>query len=266
MRQLGAGAADDRRGPGAAAADLLTPVYEDLKANVLASAVLHTDDTPAPVLDRTRTETRPGRLRGYVGDGRPADIVYDYTADRSRAEPLASLESFRGDLQAHAHAGYDALYATGRVVGLGEQADRVLPTRPIGEAVGYARAQWTALTSDCEDGALAIDNHAAERAPHGVCTGRPGSSAAATRAARAPRYRPGHCARPRGGVQRTVTHPDAVQGLPLRRVAAGPAVSCVPGRPGSGSITHPARPYGLSARIATTPTSVRMSTGFAMWY
>ena len=165
----------------------------------------------------------------YVGDGRPADLVYDYTADRTRAGPIAFLGDFRGYLQADAYAGYDALYATGRVVEvacwaharryffdakasdparalpalgfiqqlyaverevkgadaetrgarraeqatpvltrfrqwLDAQADIVLPKSPIGEAVGYARAQWTALTRYCEDGALAIDNNVSERA------------------------------------------------------------------------------------------------------
>ena len=237
----------------AAAADLLTPLYEDLKASVLASTVLHTDDTVVPVLDRDRTETREGRLWVYVGDGHPADIVYDYTADRTRAGPLTFLADFRGYLQADAYAGYDALYATGRVVEvacwaharryffdakasdparalpalgfiqqlyaverevkdadaetrraqraadavpvltrfrpwLDGQADVVLPKSPIGEAVGYARAQWTALTRYCEDGALAIDNNVSERALRKVVTGRAnwtfcGSDAGGRRAA-----------------------------------------------------------------------------------
>jgi transposase len=237
----------------AAAADLLTPLYADLKARVLASQVIHTDDTVVPVLDRQRPDTRDGRLWVYVGDGHPATIVYDYTADRSRAGPLAFLGDFRGYLQADAYAGYDALYATGRVVEVGcwaharryffdakasdpgralpalgfiqqlyaverevkgadaetrrgrrteqarpvlarfrgwldEQADRLLPKSPIGEAVGYARAQWTALTRYCEDGALAIDNNVSERALRAVVTGRKnwmfcGSDAGGERAA-----------------------------------------------------------------------------------
>ena len=100
----------------ATAAAVLTPLYEDLKAAVLTSKVIHTDDTVVPVLDRHRTETREGRLWVYVGDGRPADLVYDYTADRTRAGPIAFLGDFRGYLQADAYAGYDAVYATGRVV------------------------------------------------------------------------------------------------------------------------------------------------------
>ena len=221
----------------AAAADLLTPLYEDLKDRLLASKVIHTDDTVVPVLDRERTATREGRLWVYVSDGHPADLVYDYTADRTRAGPLAFLGDFRGYLQADAYAGYDALYATGRVVEvacwaharryffdakasdparalpalgfiqqlyaverevkgadaetrrarraeqalpvlarfrqwLDAQADVVLPKSPIGEAVGYARAQWTALTRYCEDGDLAIDNNVSERALRKVVTGR----------------------------------------------------------------------------------------------
>ena len=78
----------------AAAADMLVPLYEDLKAAVLASTVIHTDDTVVPVLDRNRTDTREGRLWVYVGDGRPADLVYDYTTDRSRAGPTAFLGDF----------------------------------------------------------------------------------------------------------------------------------------------------------------------------
>ena len=71
---------------------------------------------------------------------------------------------------------------------LDEQAGVVLPKSPIGEAVHYARAQWTALTRYVEDGALAIDNNAAERALRRVCTGRKnwlfcGSDEGGTRAA-----------------------------------------------------------------------------------
>jgi hypothetical protein len=56
---------------------------------------------------------------GLRGDTRPADIVYDYTATGSRAGPSAFLRDCRGYLQADAYAGYDAIYATGRVVEVG---------------------------------------------------------------------------------------------------------------------------------------------------
>jgi len=219
------------------AANLLEPVYRDLTGSVLGGKVVHTDDTTVPVLDRDRTTTRDGRLWVYVGDKSPPDIVYDYTASRSRAGPMEFLGEFRGHLQADAYAGYDAIYAAGRVVEVGcwaharryfwdakesdaaralmalgfirqlyaveteakgldaearralrqekakpvmerfkpwldEQADLVLPKSPIGEAVGYARGQWTALTRYLEDGDLAIDNNASERALRRVVLGR----------------------------------------------------------------------------------------------
>lgn len=221
----------------AEAAALLEPVYRDLKASVLGSKVVHTDDTPVPVQDRERTTTRDGRLWVYIGHPRPADIVYDYTPTRNRAGPMEVLGEFRGYLQADAYAGYDALYATGGVVEVGcwahgrryfweakesaaeralvalgfiqqlyavepeakelgaearralrqaksqpvlerfkrwldEQADVVLPKSPIGEAVSYARGQWTALTRYLEDGDLSIDNNVSERALRRVVTGR----------------------------------------------------------------------------------------------
>jgi transposase len=237
----------------AATADVLAPIYEDLTASVLASQVIHTDDTTVPVQDPARTQTRDGRLWVYVGDQEPADIVYDYTPTRSRAGPIAFLGDFRGYLQADAYAGYDALYATGRVIEVGcwaharryfweakatdapraltalgfiqqlyrveteakgldpaarrtrrqdqarpvlerfkpwldEQVGLVLPKSPIGEGVTYARGQWPALTRYVEDGALAIDNNAAERALRRVVTGRKnwlfcGSDEGGTRAA-----------------------------------------------------------------------------------
>lgn len=51
---------------------------------MLASKVIHTHDTVVSVLDRARAATREGRLWVYVSDGHPADLVYDYTADRTR--------------------------------------------------------------------------------------------------------------------------------------------------------------------------------------
>jgi transposase len=48
----------------------------------------------------------------------------------------------------------------------------ILPKSPEGRAVRYALKNWTALTRYCEDGDLAIDNNATERAIRGVALGR----------------------------------------------------------------------------------------------
>jgi transposase len=48
----------------------------------------------------------------------------------------------------------------------------VLPKSPEGRAVRYTLKNWTALTRFCEDGDLAIDNNAVERAIRGIAVGR----------------------------------------------------------------------------------------------
>jgi hypothetical protein len=55
---------------------------------------------------------------------------------------------------------------------LDQTAVNALPKSPLGEAVTYARNQWTALTVYTTDGNLAIDNNRAERAVKPFAIGR----------------------------------------------------------------------------------------------
>ena len=89
---------------------LVKPLYEAAMADVLASRILGTDDTPVKVLDRQRTRTRTGNVWTYVGDEEHPLVVYDYTAGRSRAGPAAFLTHYGGYLQADALAVYDELF------------------------------------------------------------------------------------------------------------------------------------------------------------
>jgi transposase len=91
-------------------ADLLEPLYEEMKSRVLSSKAVQTDDTPVAVLDPELPRTRTGRIWTYVGDSLHPFTVYDYTPDRSRDGPDRFLEEFSGYLQADAYSGYDALY------------------------------------------------------------------------------------------------------------------------------------------------------------
>jgi transposase len=99
----------------------LAPLAEALQDQVLASPVVHTDDTPVPVLDPGRGKTKTGRLWVYARPptlGPPA-TVYHYTPSRARAGPAGVLEGYRGYLQADAYPGYAALYASGAVTEVG---------------------------------------------------------------------------------------------------------------------------------------------------
>lgn len=101
---------------------LLTPLVEALRRHVLAADKVHADDTPIPVLAPGSGKTKTGRFWTYVRDDRPAGgndppaVWFAYSPDRKGEHPQRHLRSFTGILQADAYAGFDALYATGRVV------------------------------------------------------------------------------------------------------------------------------------------------------
>lgn len=101
-------------------ATLLRPVVTAMKAELLRSEVVHTDDTPVTVQDRLHPGgTRTGRLWVYRGDDAHPYTLFDYTGDRTRAGPAAFLAGYKGYLQADAYGGYDALYAGGEVLEVG---------------------------------------------------------------------------------------------------------------------------------------------------
>jgi len=91
-------------------ADLVSPLYDRMKACVLGSKVMQTDDTPVNVLDPSLPRTRTGRIWTYVGDRDHPYTVFDYTPTRSRDGPDAFMKAFHGYLQADAYSGYDELY------------------------------------------------------------------------------------------------------------------------------------------------------------
>ncbi len=100
-------------------AALVRPVYERLKTEVLDSRVLQTDDTIVPVQDPSREHCRQARAWVYLGDAAHPFTVFDYTPDRSRDGPAEFLGKYQGFLQADAYAGYDHLFAGGKVVEVG---------------------------------------------------------------------------------------------------------------------------------------------------
>lgn len=110
-------------------AALVQPLYGLMKTRTLMSKVIHTDDTPVRVLDRSINHgTRKGRFWVYVGDPRNPYDVYDYTPSRARDGPTAFLgvtegelpaaNEYTGFLHADAYGGYDGIYAGKRIIEL----------------------------------------------------------------------------------------------------------------------------------------------------
>lgn len=217
-------------------AELLEPIYHELKRQVLTSGIIFTDDTPVTIARPSSGQgSRPGRVWCYVD--REDQVVYDFTESRKRDGPLLFLKGFRGFTHADAYPGYDALYLPDEVIEVGcwaharrkfveaettdpelskqavaqirelyaieraakplEPEERralrerearprlevlrawmagveatVLPKSPMARAIGYAQAQWTALTRYVEDGRLEIDNNRAERTLRPFAVGR----------------------------------------------------------------------------------------------
>ena len=100
----------------AATASIGAPVYERMKARVLASRIIWTDDTPVKLQDRAHEKNmREARIWVYIGDEQNRYTVYDFTDSRKRDGPQKFLGDYSGYLQADAFAGYDCIYATGSV-------------------------------------------------------------------------------------------------------------------------------------------------------
>lgn len=108
---------------------LLLPVIERIEAHVMAHDLLHADDTPIRVLDRSlRTAgvtgqlgkgVRQGRIWAYVLDQSPwagqapPGVAYKFAANWKQEHVLDHLRSAGGILQADAYKGYAKLYAPG---------------------------------------------------------------------------------------------------------------------------------------------------------
>lgn len=91
-------------------AELLAPLHRLMVQLVLASRVIHTDDTPVRVRDAHKKLKHLGRLWVYHGDEEHPLTFFDYTPSRSRDGPAAILKNFTGYLQADAFGGYDGIY------------------------------------------------------------------------------------------------------------------------------------------------------------
>ena len=97
----------------------LKPLHALLAATILAAPKIFCDDTPLPVLDRTRRRTRIARLWSYAMDDRPwcgpapPAVVYLYAEDRKGKHVDEHLADFNGVLQVDAYPGYNRLTRRG---------------------------------------------------------------------------------------------------------------------------------------------------------
>ncbi len=104
---------------------VLAPLIERIEADVMASDLLHADDTPIRVLDRSLRDcglgkgVKQGRIWVYVRDPRPwagtapPGAVYRFAPDWKQEHVHNHLARTRGILQADGYKGYAKLYDPG---------------------------------------------------------------------------------------------------------------------------------------------------------
>ncbi len=101
----------------------LVPLIEKIEAEIMASDLLHADDTPIRVLDRSKSNkglgkgVRKGRIWAYVRHQRPwagqapPGAVYQFAPDWKEDHVLGHLSQAGRILQADGYKGYAKLYA-----------------------------------------------------------------------------------------------------------------------------------------------------------
>jgi transposase len=92
-------------------AELLEPIAEQLRKEVLASVVVHTDDTPVTLAKSAEGGARQARVWVYLN--REGRHWYEFTDSRKRDGPARVFRDFTGYLQADAYGGYDQLFFPG---------------------------------------------------------------------------------------------------------------------------------------------------------
>jgi transposase len=102
-------------------AQLFKPLVELMHKDVLKSEVIQGDETPVPVLDRSRDSTRKGYIWTTIGDRAHPYTTFHYTDSRSRDGPAEFLKGYAGYLQTDAYASYESVVnaSAGKIIAVG---------------------------------------------------------------------------------------------------------------------------------------------------
>jgi len=93
--------------------ELLQPIVDYMRAEILKSKSIHTDDTTLLVQGKKKGQSRLGRLWVYLGDNRVPYTTFEYSPNRKGEHPQNHLANFKGYIHADAYAGYNPIYRNG---------------------------------------------------------------------------------------------------------------------------------------------------------
>ena len=91
----------------------LQPLVDRLREKLLASPILHADETPVAQLDPGAGKTKRTYIFAYRSTGDPPIVVFDYCGSRAGKHAAAFLGSWKGALMVDDYGGYKQLFAAG---------------------------------------------------------------------------------------------------------------------------------------------------------
>lgn len=99
----------------ASCAARLKPLHTALREAIMSEDIVWTDDTTVTLVNpKGAGGSAKGRVWIYLD--KPGRHYYDFTETREAKWPLEVFEGYEGFAQADAYPGYDALYASGKVI------------------------------------------------------------------------------------------------------------------------------------------------------
>lgn len=101
---------------GIRAAEVLRPLVELMKNDLIGRNVIFTDETPVRMLLPGSGKTEKVYIWVYVGGGGgPPWRIYEFAQERNHEFPAAFLKNFKGYVHADAFNGYNELFKDGRM-------------------------------------------------------------------------------------------------------------------------------------------------------
>lgn len=100
-------------------AEVLKPLYEKMKEEILAYDIVLNDDTPVEMLDPGMGKTRTTRLWCTVGGKKLKYTMYNFTLGRSRDGPTEFFKGYKGNFVSDAYGGYEELFRIEDIVNIG---------------------------------------------------------------------------------------------------------------------------------------------------
>ena len=100
-------------------ADVLKPLYERMREEILTYDIVLNDDTPVEMLDPGMGRTKTTRLWCTVGGGDFKYTMYNFTLGRGREGPCEFFKGYKGKFVSDAYGGYEELFRTEDIVNIG---------------------------------------------------------------------------------------------------------------------------------------------------